>query len=85
LEVRVLRRPGRRDPSEAQGFDREVGAEGIVERIRGLTYRNRIGGVCGRASGHATAKLLRPRPERVNPAVVRRRSAFLPGEISPYA
>src|SRR3990172_7559871 len=84
LEVRVLRRPGRRDPREGQGSDREVWAGGSVERIRGLTYRNRIGGVCGRASGHVTAKLLRPRPERVNPAVVRRRSAFLPGEVSLY-
>ena len=33
LEVEVLRRPGRRDPSEAQGIDREVGAGGSVERI----------------------------------------------------
>jgi len=84
-EVEVLRGPGRRDPSEAQGVDREVGAGGSVERIRGLTNRNRIRGVHGRASGHATAKLLRPQPVSVNPAVVRRRSAFLPGEVSPHA
>ena len=75
VEGRVLRRPGRRDASEAPGFDREVGAAGRVERIRGLTYRNRIGGVGGRASGHATATRWRPRPERVKPAGVRRRSA----------
>jgi len=56
-----------------------------VERIRGLTYRNRIGGVHGRANGHVTAKLLRPTPVSVNPAVVRRRAAVLPGEISPCA
>src|SRR5574341_2176624 len=85
LEVKVLRGPGRRDPSEAQGVDREVGAERSVERIRGLTNRNRIAGVHGRASGHATAKLLRPRAVSVNPAVVRRRSEILPGEISPCA
>ena len=85
LEVRVLRRPGRRDPSEAQGVDREVEAEGSVERIGGLTYRNRMRGVHGRASGHVTAKLLRPDPVSVNPAVVPRRSVFLPGEVSPHA
>ena len=82
LEVRVLREPGRGDPSEAQGVDREVGAERSVERIRGLTNRNRIRGVHGRASGHVTAKLSRPRAVSVNPAVVRRRPVALPGEIS---
>ena len=50
-----------------------------MERIGGLTYRNRMGGVRGRASGHVTVKLLRPQPVSVNPAVVRRRSAVLPG------
>ena len=38
-----------------------------------------------RANGHVTAKLLWPRRGDVNPAVVQRRCAFLPGEISPYA
>ena len=85
LEVRVLRELGRGDPSEAQGADREVDAEGSVERIRGLTNRNRIGGAHGRASGHVTAKLSRPRAVSVNPAVVRRRPVILPGEISPCA
>jgi hypothetical protein len=83
LEVRVLREPGRGDPSEAQGADREVEAEGSVERSRGLTNRNRMGGGHGRASGHATAKLSRPGAVSVNPAVVRRRPVTLPGEISP--
>ncbi len=41
LEVKVLRGPGRRDPSEAQGSGREAGAGGSVARIRGLTNRNR--------------------------------------------
>jgi len=85
LEVEVLRGPGRGDPSEAQGLHREVATERSVKRIRGLTYRNRIGGVHGRASGHVTAKLWRPHPASVNPAVVRRRAAVLPGEVSPYA
>lgn len=34
---------------------REVKAERSVERSRGPTYRNRMGGVHGRASGQATA------------------------------
>jgi hypothetical protein len=38
-----------------------------------------------RASGPETAKLLWSRRSGVNPAVVRGRSAFLPGEISPHA
>ncbi len=54
-----------------------------MERIRGLTYRNRMRGVRGRASGHVTAKLLRPEPVSVKPVVWRRRSAFLPWQISP--
>src|SRR5436309_13167802 len=83
LEVRVLRGPGRRDPSEAQGVDREVGAERSVERTRRLTNRNWIRGVHGRASGHATAKLLRPQTVSVNPAAVRGRPVILPGEVSP--
>ena len=37
-----------------------------------------------RASGHMTAKLLRPRGGGVDPAVVRGRPEFLPGEVSPY-
>ena len=85
LEVRVLRGPGHGDSSEAQGAGREVDAEGSVERIHGLTNRNRIRGVHGRASGHGTAKLSRPGPVSVNPAVVRRRPVTLPGEISPRA
>jgi len=38
-----------------------------------------------RASGHRTAKLSWPTGRGVNPAVVWRRSAFLPGETSPCA
>src|SRR5690606_25686167 len=38
-----------------------------------------------RASGPKTAKLLWSRGGDVNPAVVWRRVAFLPGELSPYA
>ena len=38
-----------------------------------------------KASRHITAKLLWPRRNRVDPAVVRRRIAFLPGEISLHA
>jgi len=85
VEVKVLWEPGRRDPSEVQGVHREVEAERSTERICGLTYRNRIGGVRGRASVHVTAKLLRPFPASVNPAVAQRRSVILPGEISPCA
>ena len=45
-EVKVLC-PGRwsRRTREAQGHHREVGSEGSVERMRGATYRNLIGGV----------------------------------------
>ncbi len=38
-----------------------------------------------RASGHIAAKLLWSRRSCVDLAVVQRRTAFLPGEISPYA
>ena len=38
-----------------------------------------------RASGPLTAKLLRPRGSGVDPAMVRGRSSFLPGEALPYA
>jgi len=44
LEVEVLLGPGCRDQREAQGADREGGAEGSVERTRESTNRNRIGG-----------------------------------------
>ena len=37
LEVRVLRRPGLRDPSEALGLHREVGSEGSPIQMRGAT------------------------------------------------
>jgi group II intron reverse transcriptase/maturase len=83
VEVRVLREPGRGDPSDAQGADREVEAEGSVERLRGLTNRHRRGGGHGRASGHATAKRSRPGAVSVKPAVVRSRPGPLPGEIAP--
>ena len=36
--------------AKRKAFHREVEAERSVERIRGRTYRNRIGGVRGRAS-----------------------------------
>ena len=42
--------------SEAQGRHREVGSEGSAEQNRDLTYRNRIRGQAGRASGQRTAK-----------------------------
>jgi len=48
LEVRVLLEPGCRDQREAQGADREGGAEGSVERTRESTNRNRIGGAADR-------------------------------------
>ncbi len=37
------------------------------------------------ASGPLTAKLPRPRGSGVDPAIVRGRSSFLPGEVSPSA
>ena len=39
----------------------------------------------GRTTSQVIVKLSRPEPVSVNPAVVRRRSAFLPGEVSPHA
>ena len=44
LEVQVLLEVGHNDQSEAQGRNREVPSGGSVERNRGSTYRNRIGG-----------------------------------------
>lgn len=42
--------------SEAQRRHREVGSEGRAEQNRDLTYRNRIGGLTGRASRHEATK-----------------------------
>src|SRR5215813_4823915 len=64
LEVEVLLEAGRSDQSEAQGRLREGPFRGSVERNRGSTYRNRIGGAASqgeRASGRKalTAKGMR--------------------------
>ena len=45
LEVEVLPEVGHSDRSETQGQPREGWSGGSVERSRGSTYRNRIGGV----------------------------------------
>jgi hypothetical protein len=45
LEVRVLRRVGRSDPSEPQGVEGDRHAERSGERIRGLRDTNRVGGI----------------------------------------
>ena len=54
-----------------------------MERIRGLTYSNRIGGVSGRASGHVTVKSsIRRGVCFINPASTRGTFCVLPWDIS---
>lgn len=52
-----------------------------VSRRTGIGYEALRTG----ASGPLTAKLPRPRGSGVDPAIVRGRSSFLPGEVSSYA
>ena len=53
-------------PSEAECFHREVGAGGGVERIRGLTHRNRMGGICARVRSTSTRRVSLNRRQDVN-------------------
>jgi hypothetical protein len=85
LEVKVLPGLGREDRSEAQGAVREAGAERSVERTRGLTYRNRIGGAADQGEWAEIHEALVTKGSCVNPAAVRGRPMLLPGEISPCA
>jgi hypothetical protein len=85
LEVKVLSGLGHEDRSEAQGAFREEAAGGSVERTRGLTYRNRIGGGADQGERAKDREALVTEGSRVNPAAVRGRPMLLPGEISPYA
>jgi hypothetical protein len=85
LEVKVLPGLGHEDRSEAQGGVREVVAERSVERTRGLTYRNRIGGAVDQGEWTNDHEALVTQGSRVDPATVRGRPMLLPGEISPYA
>ena len=85
LEVEVLLGLGHEDQSEAQGVVREAAAERSVERTRGLTYRNRMGGAVGQGEWAQDHEALVTEASRVDPAVVRGRPMLLPGEISPYA
>ena len=52
-----------------------------VSRRTGIGYEALQTG----ASGALIAKLLRPKGSGVDPAIVRGRSSFLPGEVSPDA
>jgi hypothetical protein len=85
LEVKVLSGLGHGDRSEAQGGDREGTAERSVERTRGLTYRNRIGGAADQGEWAEIHEALVTKGSCVNPAAVRGRPMLLPGEISPCA
>jgi len=84
LEVQFLPRPGRRKRREAQGTDREGGAEGSVERTCEPTYRNRIRGAVKQGELAKDSEALAAKVFRVNPAAVQGRPMILPGEISPY-
>ena len=84
LEVQVLPRPVRRERREAQGADREGGAEGSVERTCEPTYRNRIRGAANQGELAKDSEALAVKDSRVDPAAVQGKSMVLPGEISPY-
>jgi hypothetical protein len=69
--------------SEAQRRHYEVGSEGRAEQNRDLTYRNRIGGLAGRASWPHTAKPIsikgpRGKPGRCAGKTVKLTSGDLP-------
>ena len=69
--------------SETQGdLCREAVAEGSVERNLEPMNKNRMVGVTDGTSGQLTAKFKRPNVRVVDPAVVRGKMCFLPGEIS---
>jgi hypothetical protein len=56
-----------------------------MKRNRGPMNKNRIGGVGDRGERANDREVPVTKGTYVNPAVVRGRSAFLPGEISPRA
>jgi hypothetical protein len=85
LEVKVLPELGHRDRSNPQGGNREGAAEGSGERTRGPTNRNRIRGVGDQGERAIDREALVTKGTCVDPAVVRGRPMFLPGEISPHA
>ena len=86
LEVEVLLQAGHSERSEAQLREGDRAWEGSVERNREPMDKNRIRGDA--EQGEQAMKLRSSRGQGsggVNPAVVRGRIAFLPGEISPCA
>ena len=85
LEVKVLPEPGRRDRREAQGVRREAYAERSVKRTRESTNRNRIRGAADRGERTTDREAPATKGSGVDPAIVRGRSSFLPGEVSPDA
>src|SRR6516162_7393250 len=65
-----------------KGGRREAASEGSAEQNRGLTDRNRIGGILGRTSGQRVAKSISIKGQVCRSGRVRGRRSDLPGEIS---
>jgi len=83
LGVKVLLRADHSEQREVQLREGDRSWGGSTERIRELINKNRYEAVSIKASMHVNAKLLWSRIEwAVDLTVVRRKIAFLPGEIS---
>jgi hypothetical protein len=85
LEVQVLSEAGHRNRSEPQLREGDRPWEGSGERNRGPTNRNRIPGAAERGERALDREASMAKRSGVDPAAVRGRAAFLPGEISPRA
>jgi len=85
LEVKVLSEAGHRNRSEPQLREGDRPWEGSGERNRGPTNRNRIQGAAERGEWALDREASMAKRSGVDPAAVRGRAAFLPGEISPRA